>query len=296
MRKAASRTRANASAAFAIGSDAGESDAGENDVGDNDDFASVGAASVGSDQPAAKRARLQTCSLCGESSSSRAWAAKAIHKKTKAETPVEDKCARCHAFSRKFMWWLKWDDIIEVCKRDKTFHAELMSGLASYERKECPTSFKQEAVNTSVEAGIDVGREGFFLSKHELEAALGGTDPDRIRGLKKATGVNEHGEKVKGFMLADPAKPWRTFRIFGVQSESRTCPRLATSDHHFASQSTRVMAHLTQQRCDKGLGRAISRGCLKTVDELKRELEMRPVGDAGEDGDNDSSASPSSGE
>jgi hypothetical protein len=159
------------------------------------------------------------------------WAAYSV-KKAKGDpikTPVEDKCQECWTFWKKnFMHIMDWDAFILKPKEEVEAGKKVAAGGQR--------AFQPAEVGSAKHVGIQVAEHGLFLSESEFQEYTKGLTPKQCK-LTAVAGTTSSGEACKGYVVKDPAKPYRTFKAFSTFYDNVYTCKLDPKEHVLQSQA-----------------------------------------------------------
>ena len=197
----------------------------------------------------------------------------------------DDVCRHCLAFYNSSLQWLPWPAFVKLMKENGSFCKEARQAICQKKLGETP-AFHRCSVEQISRTGLFVQRRGFFMDRDEFMKASSGKAPEAC-SAPLVEGLNEHGERVKGYAVADPAHPYREFVAVGSVEEVQGSVRMKPEDHWMPSQGVRLQQALQQERQSKTIRKMLQKGGLKTMQELTSDLGEATENDDDNDDDDD---------
>lgn len=179
----------------------------------------------------------------------RQWAAYSVKRVNRVEvkTAVDDSCLQCYEFWKcNLMPTMTLATFISKVKGAEVKHSDVQTGLEIH--KEHPAApFKCADIGSELTGEFYVEESGLFLSEADFKKYTGGLAP-RDCGVSPVVGLNAKCEKVKGYAIQDPNKPWRTWTFRASSAVFRRDLSLASSSQVLPGQGNWVWDRLQEQR------------------------------------------------
>jgi hypothetical protein len=198
------------------------------------------------------------------------WAEYAQGRK-KQKIAVGDRCDRCNKFVQQVAPQSSWKDFTQEVGKGDRLRKEVSAALEFYDS----TTFKPAAVFPKQLAdgfkhvAIQIKRQGMFLSRSEWDSDFPNVTPEQMH-VDAASALDDSGKVVKGYLLADPQFPRRTFELVGTMGASLTTPMMPLSAHLYKSQGERAFNQMAALPGHKAFSKILAgKTPLKSIDELK---------------------------
>lgn len=200
---------------------------------------------------------------------------------------VGDRCADHHEFyENNLKSTFTWAAACIRYKKDTAWAEHVAQGIR-ISKGELSRSWDASEVGRELQVAVVVEEHGLFLSKKEFEAYTGST-PEQCR-VTAVQGLSIRGDLTKGYLVADPARPFRTFTARAISLDYSRAPSLSQAQHLIPTLAKDHMAKLIQDRSSaKDLPKNILQHKVYTLKELKhRATKDAATGAGGGSGDED---------
>ena len=147
-------------------------------------------------------------------------------------------------------------------------------------------SFAVEEVGRDERLTLELYQEFVVMSEHQFIQHFGGVRRVKDPKVPQVWLTSLGGEPELCYIFKHPDRPWRGLRVSSSIAEHKDTEMLKGSSHLHKEQSSLVLKHGFQQRCESSqLSQILSKNpCLSTVEEYAQKLDRRrerpPTGSA----------------